>query len=497
MFNLWTLIQSKFAQIILAVCFSLFAGTILTSHLPFQSAKLMAGLSVIYLVVLIGVWHLRKQIASLSLPALLLYLLIISSFLGAAVFNIQVGPISLFPYRMIYLMLLFVTAIFIAQNRIQLDFRRVKVKPALLFHLFWVVYAIASLSWSRSLKMGALSIIFLGIGISLIFFIVFFFQEQSHFRHLFYIWIGMFLLLVAIGLWNHVTHLYLPVSRMKTAPADQHGIPTAVFVNENDFASFIAVSFFLLLSFVHRAKHLAFRWIGAVFLILSLYILLLTSSRANFIAVCLGMGFWFLFLASRRAKIGLMVIGLAGGVLLSAIYTEKVLEFIHFAKQIVDSLMIGPAKENASVDIRSNLIKNGLLFFQQSFGFGIGPGNAEFYMGHFGKYPTAGIVNVHNWWVEILVNYGMAVFVGYILLYAWIICRLILIFKQARGCDRMISEGLIGGMIAFSLSCISPSSQIALNYLWLLFAFAIGFINYWRIKHEGVVYGQRIEKLDQ
>ena len=53
-----------------------------------------------------------------------------------------------------------------------------------------------------------------------------------------------------------------------------------------------------------------------------------------------------------------------------------------------------------------------LLFLYSAIGFGVG--NAEYYMANFAKYYTAGIINPHNWWLEILVDYGILVFVGYI-----------------------------------------------------------------------------------
>jgi teichuronic acid biosynthesis protein TuaE len=41
----------------------------------------------------------------------------------------------------------------------------------------------------------------------------------------------------------------------------------------------------------------------------------------------------------------------------------------------------------------------------------------------------------------------------------------------------MVSEALLGAFITFLIASISPSSVSNLNYHWILFAFAIGFIH--------------------
>lgn len=463
--------------------------------MAFISVKIAVALFVLYFIAVLFLVVFKPWIFPLSFPVIVLYLLIISSFFGAAIFNVKIGPVSLFPYRMLYIVMVFVFALYFIKEKTFLDWENNRIKPVLLFHLFWLFYACASLAWVRSLKVGLLDFIFLAIGVSLIFFAVFLLNERKHFLHIFYIWILMFTFLILIGLWNHFTRHHLPISRINVAPLYQQGIPTAVFVNENDYASFIAVSFFFLLAFIHRIPSFFLKGIGFIVLVLSLYVLLLTSSRANDIAIGLGVLVWFLFLTDRLVKKRLIIAG-TGALIL---FREKALAFFSRFEQGLHSLNTAG---NTSVDIRTNLIKNSLFFFEKSFGFGIGSGNAEFYLAHFSHYPTGGIINVHNWWVEILVNYGMFVFVGYLLIYIWTIVQLCKLFQRTLRYEKMVCEGLIGGMIAFSFSCISPSSQISLNYLWLLFAFSFAFIHFQRKKdlsnelirsNRGVNHGQAFE----
>ncbi len=488
--DLRSLFQSKITQLILALCFAAITGSWLIDRVPVQSPLLLTAALAGYVALMAVFIAIKPVVQQIPMMNLLLYLLIFSSFLGAGIMSIPVGPISMFPYRMIYVLMVPAVLYLALFRRDVLDWEKVKVKPVLYFHLFWVLYALFSLSWSRSLSMGAVDLIFLIIGISLIFFMVFLMKKEEEFKHVYWIWLGMFAVLTVIGLWNHVTHHHLAISRINKVAEYQKGIPTSVFVNENDFASFISVSFFLVLAFVHRTRSWLLKAAGAVLMLLSLYVMVFTSSRANFIAIPLGLAFWFVFLTNKKVKRSLVILGFIGMAALVVLFKEKFAAAIGKVEGMLHSLLAsGSQAEIASVDIRSNLIKNGLLFFEKSFGFGIGSGNSKYYLMHYAEFPTKGIINVHNWWIEILVNYGAVIFAGYVLLYLWVILQLFRIFRQSDTLyEKMISEGLLGGMIAFSLSCISPSSQISLNYLWLLFAFSISYINFWRVKQNEVQY---------
>ena len=151
--------------------------------------------------------------------------------------------------------------------------------------------------------------------------------------------------------------------------------------------------------------------------------------------------------------------------------------------------------ETASVGIRINLIKNSLLCLSKSFGFGVGTGNAEYCIENYGVYWTKDIVNVHNWWLEILTNYGIFVFAGYLIFYLSLIRSLYKYHKQLTTykkppktenkqltTERMICEVLLISLIGFFLASISSSSIMAFNPQWLLFAFSLAFLNYSRQK---------------
>jgi len=73
-----------------------------------------------------------------SLKKFLLYLTIISGFLGSVFFSYDIGPFSIFPYRIFLpiLWIFFILSLFLSHGR--LDISKVKVKNYLVFLAIWL-----------------------------------------------------------------------------------------------------------------------------------------------------------------------------------------------------------------------------------------------------------------------------------------------------------------------------------------------------------------------
>lgn len=139
--------------------------------------------------------------------------------------------------------------------------------------------------------------------------------------------------------------------------------------------------------------------------------------------------------------------------------------------------------ELGSLAIRINLLRNSLIFLVNSCGFGVGAGNVEYYMANSQVYDIGEALNVHNWWAEILVNYGLFVFVGYVLFYLGLLTKLYKVHgKLINTSEKMICEALLVGLVVFFFACMSSGSIMTLRPQWIFFAFALAFLNYCRIK---------------
>jgi teichuronic acid biosynthesis protein TuaE len=100
-------------------------------------------------------------------------------------------------------------------------------------------------------------------------------------------------------------------------------------------------------------------------------------------------------------------------------------------------------------------------------------------MQHNSIYYVSDVVNIHNWWMEILVSSGIFVFIAYVYIYTKNILHLYRIQKINTSEDVVyISMALYGFMISFIVASMSSSSQFASEWLWPCIALVYAFINY-------------------
>lgn len=423
-----------------------------------------------------------------DIPKILLSLTIFSSFIGPSIISVKVSSFSLFPYRILIVALAGIYMIQVLKTRRMISFQNLQVKPILGFFFFWMMYGIFAVSWSISPMDSIKELVYLITGILIIFYVLHLYSEENNYREFFVIWILMGLFLMGIGLINNLLQIHLPISRIYSAPIYQKTIPTSVFVNENDFASFLAISFFFYVSLIKNGKKYIYSIIGIVGVLLSLYLILVTSSRANYIAIAMGAVFWFLFVLKGRERRILTYLGIPAVLAVVFLFYNQLKSLFGMIATQVLSLLPGGGDEGASVNIRQNLLKNAKVFIENTFGFGISPGTVERYMKEYSVFNTHNDFNIHNWWAEIFVHYGFIVFGGYVLIFAYLIYCLIKINRALqKEKQSMISEALLCSLVVFIFASISPNSFMALNYNWLLVAFAIGYVNiyYHYVKNNG------------
>ncbi|MFW6116716.1 MAG: O-antigen ligase family protein [bacterium] len=415
------------------------------------------------------------------------WLVIVTGFVGVALFAVDLGPFTIFPYRICLslLWLLFAMRV-LATHSVPLP--NYPTRWSLLFFGFWLVYAVLSLGWAASKGAGVRDVIFLFMGASLVFFATCYVRRESDFRMWHRIWIGMLCAFVLLGLWEHVTGQHLPVSGLfGETRARFMSRPTGVFFNPNDFATFLALGIPFGLSMLRYGRRMMPRLVGGVVAAAAFYLIVATGSRANMLAVLLEVSFLGLFLTRFKGKIGMLM---AGGICASIFVLSAVGPIHSFFAAVgeeLGSIYTQAHQESGSIAIRTNLARNSLLFLHSTAGFGVGAGNTEHWMAHVAAYDTAGILNAHNWWLEVLTEYGILVFAGYVALYVGVIRSLWRRWRSSPDrVHRMISEALLLSLVGFAVASMSSSSIMAFKPQWLLFAFAVSFVSY---AHSGKVGG--------
>ncbi len=427
----------------------------------------------------------------------LIYLLIILAFCGSAVFDFKLSEgLSIFPYRVLLLSIFFIILLKLFYQQGKLKIAHIKIKNYIVFLILWIFYAMFSLAWSQDYIATLKNIIFLSTNISLIIIIVYYFKSLNDMKQLYVLWLIMLLfVMVPLGLWNMLTGQQLSEFNPQILSPTQlqyydyyeklyRYTPRAVFHNQNDYATYLALSIPFVIAFIRYSSLRIKKLLGLCLLLLCLFLLIFTLSRANYLAVIISFSFWFLFLVKplgKKIKIGFFLFVLS--LILLNIFSNRLeLAFETVNANLTSLLDITALGSNT---IRINLIKNSLVFVFNSFGFGIGAGNSIYYMQNHAVYDTNGIVNVHNWWFEILVEYGVFIFTGYVIFYVSLFINLYNSYRKLENNEeKKICETLLISLITFFFSSISSSSILNLLPQWILFSFGLGFLNYYRLKKE-------------
>ena len=358
---------------------------------------------------------------SFSLHFFLLCLTVVSSFTGMLVMAVPIGPIHLFPYRILLIFIWLLFVVDILKNNRRLNLSRIRVKLYLQFLFLWLSYAFFSMAWAVDTINAIRHVIFLFIGISIIFFITYYASDLNRLKQLYWLWVLIFIVLIPVGAWEVTTGNHLNISGLAEETRLRYLFaPTTVFNNQNDYAAYIALTLPMVIAWVRYCPKLSERILGAIVFSSGLWLLIQTTSRSCYIAVFLGLVFWFLFLIRWNQKIKLLTLVAFTCVFIAIVFPNQTHDTLKAVGIQVNSLapIVLQNENDGSIDRRKNLLKNALYFVANSSGLGVGAGNVEHYMKNHSIFPVADeLVNVHNWWVEILANYGIFIFTGYVIFY--------------------------------------------------------------------------------
>jgi teichuronic acid biosynthesis protein TuaE len=125
--------------------------------------------------------------------------------------------------------------------------------------------------------------------------------------------------------------------------------------------------------------------------------------------------------------------------------------------------------------VREAVVTDGFALVRDSAGLGVGAGNAEPRLRSEGSLAGfSGVENLHNWWLEVLVNLGLVGLALYIALY-------LTLFRGQMSAWRTATDpfvqwlGLSGALalVGFVIGSLGPSSVIAFAPMWITFGLAM------------------------
>jgi len=119
---------------------------------------------------------------------------------------------------------------------------------------------------------------------------------------------------------------------------------------------------------------------------------------------------------------------------------------------------------------RELLIVYGLSFLYDYLFFGVGSGNSRVLMEKVKQYTVN--VELHNWFLDVLVCYGVIIFILYLI---WIVYILYNLFKIKKSSNtlNLPTIPLISSISAFFISSISSSKMIEMRIMWFVFALSL------------------------
>ncbi len=407
-------------------------------------------------------------------------------YVGVFGFVIDLGPFSLYPFRLFYLILVSILAVrWLTDTREVVRFFHSGVRYGWFF-MAWLVYLIFLSIWIVNVDYAKNEIFNLLILLTFILISIYLIEDEQDFQTLMKIWLFFYILNLAIGMWEVMTGNHLPTSKYHISSFSTYKaevsilykrsfMPTTFFNNQNNFATYLTLSIPVVFFYVRNTLWRLLLSGAGVFLLLA------TLSRANLIALFVEALALPFFLSRRQNAIYIPVLITSMVLSVFTVYViattplgikdQRIQRFYENVRmKIVNFMKGGMGKRELSTRIRIGLIQNSIYYFEKTSGLGTGPGQLEYYID---KYPIAYtyyLKNPHNWWLEILAKYGIPIFILYILFLIYLFYN----FLHFRQCP--LARGFAIALLGFIPGSISPSGMMTFFPMWAFFIMSIGYI---------------------
>lgn len=418
----------------------------------------------------------------------------------AMIISAPLGPLlalpqfrSLFLFRILFILLVGLTVLYLLLRPARLHLRvgaPLGILPA------WLVWLVITLLWSADLQRALRYLVFFLMMSVLVVAVVLVASNQRRLR----VMIGslgmVYLVIIGIGLLEALTLYHLPTSALRNVSSRFQTMVSSVFYNPNDFATYISLWFPLWLGTFLFFRHPLLLSVSAGAMTLSLFELARTQSTLNAIALALSTSVLLVVGSLRTLLDGSFpwrMLALGAGVVALALFCAVVF-FPSWAQETLSTLATAAEQSvlGGLIDVESKLmqittgigsganrvalIESGWKAVQDYHLLGVGAGNAEYHMLFFPE--TGRVQNLHNWWMEVLVNGGLIAFGLYLAFYSLLLFGLLrVVFTSSDRLLTYLSVTLFASLVGFAVGCTGPSSVIHFTPMWIHFGLALAVIN--------------------
>ena len=240
---------------------------------------------------------------------------------------------------------------------------------------------------------------------------------------------------------------------------------TSIFYNPNDYSAFLAIFVPIVCYGKQTEKDIAILFIE----ISAVVQILIDGATICFFAIFISYVVHYMLLTKKIEKKIVIITGITLiVVLLDMLLSSGVFVDMSIGGEIKNQLT-NNARNSGSMYKRITIYKDAILTLPVTKGCGLGPGSFTLY---FTKHHSASwLVNPHNMWLEILSEYGVAIFTLYLIMYITYFRRLILAYKKT---GNNIYVTLHAGLCSFALACMAPSTFLQYSYTWLMWGLVTG-----------------------
>ncbi len=451
-----------------------------------------------------------KLVGKKKLITILFYFLLLTFPFGSFLLPISIGFATIYP-NLITLLILFTLGIF--------NYKVITTKLewfTIYFFIFWFLYSLTGFFFvegKTSAYYEVRSVLLMGVTIYVIVWIKNFLGLEDFIKKVYKIFEIIYFFLVSISIFEIYTGIHfkgeftnkiitLPIGNVTYSPA-------FLSDNQNTFLAVLLTIGAILLLF--RSKFQRNIFISIAVIITSFFVSYVSASRMGEY-VSYFMTVWLLtnylrdiYNHYRQKKslkeqhiftffllIVLIIVGISKPIYVGPklrketfVYKQKLtvakeLKGVNEKSRLIEMQYVQYLNQDVldsnynSVKIREALIYNGIDYLTKSNYLGIGPGQYRHkHINNDKKYYTKTNIGPHFWLIEVLSQYGIIVFLGYVSVLLWVtvIC-LKNIIKSF-----YISLLVIMCIGVFLGASILPSSFIVIDAGWYFFAFLISLVS--------------------
>lgn len=454
-------------------------------------------------------------------------LLVVASSFGSSLIGLDLGFAKLSPYRVLGLVLS--AALLFIAGKCLLFGKGIKKDWVVALFLWWLAAALLSFLWVPDKAAWFRAVFFLWVGFASLLGIYAFVMDRADFDKVLNVFVIVAVLINVLAWYELLTGSTLLMRANFEGNIQKNLIqklPVLWFANPNNLAFYNMLALFV----VYTRQQTSRRFFVKAFLglvMVSIFTLLIQSrSRGAMLGIFVGFFVVIVFYIYQIIRGRKRVLPLIGFLLLSAFlipiprmvlhkvnYPKSATQQQEYLMQVMGSNMkgilssitegagigLGPVAGDAqdmasasddlldearnpaladsasaaavlmeSDSIRVSLILNGLEILKRTRFLGTGAGNLEHWMAGLDlpEY-TNGITNMHNFWAEALVDYGIQVFIPMLIGFVALgIAFLLHAVRRKALLDQSLAAGMVAMMGAFILGSISPSSIISFEQFW-------------------------------